>query len=88
LNSGRSASPAEPRPPLPPKGSESPCVKRREPLHSHFVGWNFSRVVGVAILLYEATLWPAPQEAVVMAAIGLLGLPYAVGSDQKGRGEE
>lgn len=63
-------------------------MKPREPLHGHFIGWNFSRVVGVAILLYEATLWPAPQEAVVMAAIGLLGLPYAVGSDRKDREEE
>jgi hypothetical protein len=63
-------------------------VKPTESLRRHFSGWNFSRVVGVLILLYEATLWPQPQEAVVMAAIGLLGLPYAIGIDQKNRGEE
>lgn len=63
-------------------------MKPREPLRRRFTGWNFSRVVGVLILLYEATLWPEPQEAVVMAAIGLLGLPYAIGSDKRNRGEE
>jgi len=63
-------------------------VKPTESFRRHLIGWNFSRVVGVLILLYEATLWPQPQEAVVMAAIGLLGLPYAIGIDQKNRGEE
>lgn len=43
----------------------------------------FFRATGIAILLYEASLWPQPQEEVVLAAIGMLMTPDFLKKDGK-----